>query len=59
MPLYYLKHSLNLMCIYITVPSMGPVNVIANATSSTTIVVSWGDVPSDQRNGIIEGFKVN
>lgn len=43
----------------IAVPSMGPVNVIANATSSTTIVVSWGDVPSEQRNGIIEGFKVN
>lgn len=38
---------------------MGPINVIANATSSTTIVVSWGDVPSDHRNGIIEGFKVN
>lgn len=37
---------------------MGPINVIANATSSTTIVVSWGDVPSDHRNGIVEGFKV-
>lgn len=47
------------MHISIAVPSMGPVNVTANATSSTTIVVSWGDVPSDQRNGIIEGFKVN
>ncbi|XP_050535550.1 protein sidekick isoform X2 [Daktulosphaira vitifoliae] len=41
-----------------SVPSMGPVHVMANATSSTTIVVSWGDVPSDHRNGIIEGFKV-
>ncbi|XP_026815472.1 protein sidekick isoform X3 [Rhopalosiphum maidis] len=41
-----------------SVPSMGPINVVANATSSTTIVVSWGDVPSDHRNGIIEGFKV-
>jgi len=38
---------------------MGPINVVANATSSTTIVVSWGDVPSDHRNGIIERFKVN
>lgn len=38
---------------------MGPVNVIANATSSTTIVVSWGNVTSEHRNGIIEGFKVN
>jgi len=38
---------------------MGPINVIANATSSTTIVVNWGDVPTNQRNGVIEGFKVN
>lgn len=37
---------------------MGPVNVVANATSSTTVVVSWGDVPPEHRNGIIEGFKV-
>ncbi|XP_050437025.1 protein sidekick isoform X2 [Adelges cooleyi] len=41
-----------------SVPSMGPINVVANATSSTTIVVSWGDVPSEHRNGVIEGFKV-
>lgn len=33
-------------------------NVAANATSSTTIVVRWGDVPREHRNGQIEGFKV-
>ncbi|XP_046680839.1 protein sidekick isoform X3 [Homalodisca vitripennis] len=41
-----------------SVPSFGPMNVGANATSSTTIVVHWGDVPREHRNGQIEGFKV-
>lgn len=33
-------------------------NVEANATSSTTIVVKWGDVPKEHQNGLVEGFKV-
>ena len=33
-------------------------SVEANTTSSTTIVVKWGDVPQEHRNGQIEGFKV-
>ncbi|XP_032667405.1 protein sidekick isoform X2 [Odontomachus brunneus] len=41
-----------------SVPSLGPVNVEANATSSTTIVVRWGDVPVEHQNGQIDGFKV-
>lgn len=41
-----------------SVPSMGPINVEANATSSTTILVRWGDVPIEHQNGQIEGFKV-
>lgn len=41
-----------------SVPSFGPLNVEANATSSTTIVVRWGDVPREHQNGIIEGYKV-
>lgn len=41
-----------------TVPSFGPLNVDANATSSTTIVVKWGDVPKEHQNGLIEGYKV-
>ncbi|XP_013182226.1 PREDICTED: protein sidekick isoform X2 [Papilio xuthus] len=40
------------------VPSSGPVNVSANATSSTTIVVLWGDIPVQDQNGLIEGYKV-
>lgn len=41
-----------------SVPSFGPMNIEANATSSTTVVVRWGDVPREHRNGQIEGFKV-
>ncbi|XP_066595112.1 protein sidekick isoform X2 [Prorops nasuta] len=41
-----------------SVPSMGPINLEANATSSTTILVKWGDVPVEHQNGQIEGFKV-
>lgn len=32
--------------------------VSANATSSTTIVVLWGEIPSSDQNGLIEGYKV-
>lgn len=32
--------------------------VEANATSSTTIVVKWGEVPREHQNGQIEGYKV-
>ncbi|KAG5875403.1 hypothetical protein JTB14_028474 [Gonioctena quinquepunctata] len=41
-----------------SVPSFGPMNIEANATSSTTIVIKWGDVPKEHQNGLIEGFKV-
>jgi protein sidekick len=32
--------------------------VQANATSSTTIVVSWSEIPKNAQNGQIEGYKV-
>ncbi|TMW48206.1 hypothetical protein DOY81_006718 [Sarcophaga bullata] len=41
-----------------SVPSYGPLDVQANATSSTTIVVRWGEVPKQHRNGQIDGYKV-
>lgn len=40
------------------VPSHGPMDVEANTTSSTTIVVRWGNVPRRHRNGQIDGYKV-
>ncbi|CAG9096606.1 unnamed protein product [Plutella xylostella] len=41
-----------------SVPSRGPSDVSANATSSTTVVVLWGDIPAQDQNGLIEGYKV-
>ncbi|ROT77317.1 hypothetical protein C7M84_004018 [Penaeus vannamei] len=41
-----------------SVPSAGPDGVSANATTSTTIVVRWKEVPKIHQNGIIEGYKV-
>lgn len=48
------------MCnyLYFPVPSAGPDGVSANATTSTTIVVRWKEVPKIHQNGIIEGYKV-
>lgn len=40
------------------VPSSGPLRVEANATSSTTIVVKWSEVPKKAQNGQIEGYKI-
>ncbi|KAL4705138.1 hypothetical protein ACJJTC_018709 [Scirpophaga incertulas] len=40
------------------VPSRGPSDVSANATSSTTVVVLWGDISVQDQNGLIEGYKV-
>lgn len=40
------------------VPSSGPIDVSANATSSTTVVVLWGQIPPQDQNGLIEGYKV-
>ncbi|KAG5278462.1 hypothetical protein AALO_G00099230 [Alosa alosa] len=41
-----------------TVPSGAPENVTAEAVSSTRILVSWGTVPEEQKNGHILGYKV-
>ncbi|XP_071965988.1 protein sidekick-2-like isoform X2 [Antedon mediterranea] len=41
-----------------TVPSAGPEGVQAVAYNSSGMQVSWGDVPADEHNGQILGFKV-
>eukprot|EP00063_Salmo_salar_P066766 XP_014041601.1 PREDICTED: protein sidekick-1-like [Salmo salar] len=41
-----------------SVPSGSPVNVSAEAVSSTRILVTWSPVPEMQRNGPILGYKV-
>jgi protein sidekick len=39
-------------------PGEGPKDVTAKSTSSTTILVKWGEVERQHHNGILEGFKV-
>ncbi|KAM6972344.1 protein sidekick-1-like [Aplochiton taeniatus] len=41
-----------------SVPSGYPVNVSAEAVSSTRILVTWSPVPPRQRNGVLLGYKV-
>lgn len=40
------------------VPSLVPSSVIAQAMNSSSVLVSWGPVPSDGRHGIITGYSV-
>ncbi|KPP73215.1 protein sidekick-2-like [Scleropages formosus] len=41
-----------------SVPSCGPSNVSAFATTSSSILVRWVEVPEADRNGLILGYKV-
>ncbi|XP_047434773.1 protein sidekick-1-like isoform X2 [Mugil cephalus] len=41
-----------------SVPSGSPVNVSAEAASSSKILLTWSALPQDQRNGVIVGYKV-
>ncbi|KAJ8246101.1 hypothetical protein GJAV_G00263660, partial [Gymnothorax javanicus] len=41
-----------------SVPSGYPENVTAEAVSSTSILVTWGPVPEQEKNGYILGYKV-
>ncbi|XP_039991071.1 protein sidekick-2 isoform X1 [Xiphias gladius] len=41
-----------------SVPSCGPTNVSAFATTSSSILVRWFEVPEPDRNGLILGYKV-
>ena len=41
-----------------TDPTSSPVNITAEALSSTVIRVLWGEVPAIDQNGIIRGYSV-
>lgn len=43
---------------YLTVPSGTPFNVSATEQSSTSIVVTWEDIPLIEQNGIIIAYEV-
>ena len=41
-----------------TAPSSPPRNITADYTSSTSVKVSFDDIPSDYRNGVVRGFRI-
>lgn len=53
-----LVKSTSLSLSFNTVPSCGPTNVSAFATTSSSILVRWFEVPEPDRNGLILGYKV-
>lgn len=55
----YFELMLLLLCsLRISVPSCGPTNLSAFATTSSSILVRWFEVPEPDRNGLILGYKV-
>lgn len=48
----------NVCALHSVVPSSGPNNVSAFATTSSSILVRWMEVPEPDRNGLILGYKV-
>lgn len=42
-----------------TVPSSGPTNVSALATTSSSMLVRWNEIPEADRNGLVLGYKVD
>uniref|UniRef100_A0A4W3KFY3 Sidekick cell adhesion molecule 2 n=1 Tax=Callorhinchus milii TaxID=7868 RepID=A0A4W3KFY3_CALMI len=41
-----------------SVPSSGPTNISALAINSSSILVKWNEVPEQDRNGLVLGYKV-
>ena len=44
--------------IIVTVPDLPPAGITTNASSSTSITVSWKPVPQGQENGVVLGYRV-
>ena len=49
---------LKYFAISILAPTDGPSSITATNTSSSSISISWDDVPAEHQNGIITGYKV-
>ena len=43
---------------FISEPFAAPLNVRGHNTSSTSILVTWDDVPADDKNGIITSYSI-
>ena len=47
-----------IMLILFEVPSAGPTNLTAWNTSSTSVHMTWNEIPFDHQNGIILGYRI-
>ena len=56
---YYIHvHKQLFLLVLLVVPNSPPVNVRGHNMSSTSILVQWGSVPAENRNGIIMSYTV-
>ena len=55
---YFVNSNSGMMFIFTTVPANSPQNVTAVSLASTTINVTWEEVPPIDRNGIITTYEV-
>ena len=46
------------LTLFISEPSAAPLNVRGHNTSSTSIFVTWDDVPAADKNGIITSYNI-
>jgi len=53
---YWLTKILSRTCL--SEPAGAPRNVQGRNSSSNSILVTWGDVPAEQQNGIITGYNI-
>jgi len=49
---------INLFWTFLSEPDGAPQNVIGQNSSSTSILVTWDEVPADKQNGIITGYTI-
>jgi len=55
---HYVRCTVILLSISISEPDGTPQNVKGQNTSSTSISVTWDEVPADQQNGIITSYTI-
>jgi len=55
---HYVRCNVILLSISISEPDGAPQNVQGQNTSSTSILVTWDEVPADQQNGIITSYTI-
>ena len=45
--------------IFLSGPSASPKDLILNDTTSTSLLVSWSEVPAEDKNGVIRSYTVS